>query len=54
MDCSITTLTSPLLDERLVAEGANGPTDLDLDGDAILLDKGVDLLPDILCNIGRS
>jgi glutamate dehydrogenase (NAD(P)+) len=35
---------------RLVAEGANGPTDLD--GDAVLLDKGIDLLPDILCNGG--
>ena len=50
LENQITTLTAPLLNVRLVAEGANGPTDLD--GDAILLDKGIDLLPDILCNGG--
>ena len=50
LENQITKLTAPLLDVRLVAEGANGPTDLD--GDAILLDKGIDLLPDILCNGG--
>jgi glutamate dehydrogenase (NAD(P)+) len=35
---------------KLVAEGANGPTDLE--GEAILRDKGVHLLPDILANAG--
>jgi len=42
--------TAPLLNVRLVAEGANGPTDPD--GDAIMQDRGVQLLPDILCNSG--
>jgi glutamate dehydrogenase (NAD(P)+) len=46
----ITTRTAPLLNVRLVAEGANGPTDPD--GDAILRERGIDLLPDILCNAG--
>lgn len=35
---------------KLIAEGANGPTDFD--GERILLDKGVDIIPDILCNAG--
>ena len=35
---------------RLVAEGANGPTTLE--ADAILADKGVPVLPDILTNAG--
>jgi len=34
----------------LAAEGANGPTDTD--GDAILSQRGIDLIPDILCNAG--
>jgi glutamate dehydrogenase/leucine dehydrogenase len=34
----------------VVAEGANGPTDTD--GEAILLERGIDLIPDILCNSG--
>ncbi len=42
--------TAPLLKVRLAAEGANGPTDPE--GDAILQQKGIDLLPDILCNSG--
>jgi glutamate dehydrogenase (NAD(P)+) len=42
--------TAPLLNVKLVAEGANGPTDPD--GDEILQKKGVDLIPDILCNAG--
>jgi glutamate dehydrogenase (NAD(P)+) len=42
--------TAPWLKVRLVAEGANGPTDPE--GDAILQQKGIDLLPDILCNSG--
>ena len=35
---------------RLVAEGANGPTTPE--GDAILGEKGIQLLPDVLCNAG--
>ena len=46
----ITAQTAPLLNVRLVAEGANGPTDPD--GDQILRERGIDLLPDILCNAG--
>jgi len=34
----------------VVAEGANGPTDTD--GEAILLERGIDVIPDILCNSG--
>lgn len=39
-----------MLNVKLVAEGANGPTDID--GDAILQKKGTAVLPDILCNAG--
>jgi glutamate dehydrogenase (NAD(P)+) len=35
---------------RLVVEGANGPTSLE--GDAILADRGIQILPDILTNAG--
>jgi glutamate dehydrogenase (NAD(P)+) len=35
---------------RLVAEGANGPTTLE--GDEILLERGIPVLPDILTNAG--
>jgi glutamate dehydrogenase (NAD(P)+) len=35
---------------RLVAEGANGPTTLD--GDQILAERGIPVLPDILTNAG--
>ena len=42
--------TAPLLNVQLVAEGANGPTSPE--GDAILADRGIDLIPDILCNSG--
>ena len=34
----------------LIAEGANGPTDVG--AEAILLKKGIDIIPDILCNSG--
>lgn len=42
--------TAPLLDVQLVAEGANGPTDKE--GERVLKEKGIDVLPDILCNAG--
>jgi glutamate dehydrogenase (NAD(P)+) len=35
---------------RLVAEGANGPTDIE--GDAILAERGIRVLPDVLTNAG--
>jgi glutamate dehydrogenase (NAD(P)+) len=35
---------------RVVAEAANGPTDLE--GERILSERGIDLIPDILCNSG--
>jgi glutamate dehydrogenase (NAD(P)+) len=50
LEKQITAETAPLLDVRLIAEGANGPTDLE--GDRILNEKGIEVLPDILCNVG--
>ncbi len=50
LESQITQETAPLLTVRLVAEGANGPTDLD--GDRILGEKKIDLIPDVLCNSG--
>jgi glutamate dehydrogenase (NAD(P)+) len=50
LENQITAETAPLLDVRVVAEGANGPTDPE--GDEILQKKGIDLIPDILCNAG--
>ena len=50
LENQITAETAPFLKVRLVAEGANGPTDPD--GDAILRDRGIDIIPDVLCNAG--
>ncbi|UCB44998.1 MAG: Glu/Leu/Phe/Val dehydrogenase [Spirochaetota bacterium] len=50
MENQITAETAPLLNVKLVAEGANGPTDPD--GDRILADRGIKIIPDILCNAG--
>jgi len=50
LENQITAETASLLQVRVVAEGANGPTDPD--GDDILSKKGIDILPDILCNAG--
>jgi glutamate dehydrogenase (NAD(P)+) len=50
LENQITGATASLLNVKLVAEGANGPTDPD--GDRILRERGIDLLPDILCNSG--
>ena len=50
LESQITAETAPLLKVRLVAEGANGPTDPE--GDEILHSRGIDLIPDILCNSG--
>lgn len=50
MENQITAVTAPWLKVKLVAEGANGPTDPD--GDAILNARGIHVLPDILANSG--
>jgi glutamate dehydrogenase (NAD(P)+) len=50
LENQITAQTAPLLKVRLVAEAANGPTDPD--GDAILTERGIAMLPDVLCNAG--
>ncbi|MGB8656464.1 MAG: Glu/Leu/Phe/Val dehydrogenase [Candidatus Zixiibacteriota bacterium] len=50
LENQITGNTAPLLKVKLVAEGANGPTDPD--GDRILRQRGIDILPDLLCNSG--
>jgi glutamate dehydrogenase (NAD(P)+) len=50
LENQVTAQTAPLLNVKLVAEGSHGPTDLY--GDAILHDRGIDVIPDILCNAG--
>ncbi len=50
LESQVTAETAPLLNVRLVAEGANGPTTPE--GDAILFDREIALLPDVLCNAG--
>lgn len=46
----ITAKNAPHIKAYLIAEGANGPTDVE--AEEILLKKGVDIIPDILCNSG--
>jgi glutamate dehydrogenase (NAD(P)+) len=50
LENQITAETAPLLNVRLVAEGANGPTNPD--GDRVLVERNIDLIPDVLCNAG--
>jgi glutamate dehydrogenase (NAD(P)+) len=50
LENQITADTAPVLHVKLVAEGANGPTDPD--GDRVLQKRGIDVIPDILCNAG--
>ncbi len=50
LENQITKDTAPFLNVKLVAEGANGPTDPE--GDKILQRKKIDLIPDVLCNAG--
>jgi len=50
LENQITADTAPQMNVKLVAEGANGPTDPD--GDSILRERGIDVIPDILCNSG--
>lgn len=46
----ITDETAPLLKVKLIAEGANGPTNTD--GERICAERGIQIIPDILCNSG--
>ena len=41
---------APRVDARLIAEGANGPTTIE--ADAILGERGIRILPDVLTNAG--
>ena len=50
MELQITKEVAEILDCRLIAEGANGPTVLD--ADKILLEKNIEVIPDVLCNSG--
>lgn len=50
MENTINTDTAPLIKTKLIVEGANGPTTLD--GEEILLNNGVMIVPDILANAG--
>lgn len=46
----ITQVNAASITAKVIAEGANGPTTPE--GEAILREKGVDIIPDILCNSG--
>jgi glutamate dehydrogenase (NAD(P)+) len=46
----ITNMNAASIKAKVIAEGANGPTTPE--GEAILREKGVDIIPDILCNSG--
>ena len=50
LEDQITAENAPRLDTRLVVEGANGPTSIE--GDAILAERGIPVLPDVLTNAG--
>jgi len=46
----ITEANAPRVRARMIAEGANGPTSLE--ADAVLWDRGIPVLPDVLTNAG--
>lgn len=46
----ITKENAPRIKAKLIAEGANGPTNVE--GEKILLERGIIIIPDILCNSG--
>jgi glutamate dehydrogenase (NAD(P)+) len=46
----LTAENAPRIDTKLVVEGANGPTTIG--GDAILVERGILILPDVLTNAG--
>ena len=50
LENQITSRNAPNIKAKLIAEAANGPTSPE--ADRILYDKGVFMIPDILCNAG--
>jgi glutamate dehydrogenase (NAD(P)+) len=50
LERQITAENAPRIQARIVAEGANGP--IDFDGEKVLLDRGVFVIPDIFLNSG--
>jgi glutamate dehydrogenase (NAD(P)+) len=50
LENQITAETAALLNVKLVVEGANGPTDIE--GDRVLQERGILVLPDVLANAG--
>jgi glutamate dehydrogenase (NAD(P)+) len=50
LENQITATNAPRIRAKIIAEGANGP--LTPEADEILNDKGVFIIPDILCNAG--
>jgi glutamate dehydrogenase (NAD(P)+) len=50
LEDQLTGENAPRIDARLVAEGANGPTSIE--ADAILGERGIPILPDVLTNAG--
>lgn len=50
LENQITEHEAGIIKAKLVAEGANGPTTPE--GDAILAEKGIDMIPDVLANSG--
>jgi glutamate dehydrogenase (NAD(P)+) len=50
LEGQLTAENAPRIDARLIAEGANGPTTIE--GDAILAERGILILPDVLTNAG--
>lgn len=50
LENQITGETAEILNVKLVAEGANGPTEPE--GDKVLHKRNIDVIPDILCNTG--
>jgi glutamate dehydrogenase (NAD(P)+) len=50
LEDQLTGENAPRIDTKLVAEGANGPTSIE--ADAILAERGIYVLPDVLTNAG--
>jgi glutamate dehydrogenase (NAD(P)+) len=50
LEDQLTAENAPRIDAKLIAEGANGPTSIE--ADAILAERGILILPDVLTNAG--
>jgi glutamate dehydrogenase (NAD(P)+) len=50
LEDQLTAENAPRVDAKLIAEGANGPTSIE--ADAILAERGILVLPDVLTNAG--